>query len=75
MNKDTDNKTTAIAPGKPVKVEAVTREEAKAKVEEIREQAEKGGLVLVSRGMIVRDMDKELNPYVVTLTFDEPKNI
>lgn len=73
MSKE-DNKTISIAPGKPVKVEAATRADAKAKVREIREQAEKNGLVLASRGIIVRDMDKEDNPFVVTLTFDEPKN-
>ena len=52
MSKDTDNKTTAIAPGKPVKVEASSRKEAGEKIAEIRKEAAKQGLTEQEGGFI-----------------------
>jgi hypothetical protein len=52
MNKDTDNMTTDITPGKPVKVEASSRKEAGEKIAEIRKEAAKQGLSEKEGGFI-----------------------
>ena len=52
MSKDTDNMATAIATGKPVKVEASSRKEAGEKIAEIRKEAAKQGLTEQEGGFI-----------------------
>ena len=52
MSKDTDNKTTAITPGKPVKVEASTRKEAGEAIAAIRKEAAEQGLTEKEGGFI-----------------------
>ena len=57
MSKDTDNKATAITPGKPVKVEASSRKEAGEKIAEIRKEAAKQGLTEKEGGFIFATED------------------
>jgi hypothetical protein len=68
------NTTPAIEPGKPILVEAATREEANAKVKELREQANAQGLVQASCGFVGFDPEKtDGQPFSTTLIFNEQK--
>ena len=60
MSKE-EEKTTAqaIIPGKPIKVEASTRDEANKKVKELRKQAEAEGLTETSSGFVFFNPEKE----------------
>lgn len=52
MSKEDNNNTTAIKPGKPVKVEASSRKEAGEKIAEIRKEAAKQRLTEQEGGFI-----------------------
>lgn len=68
MSKDTDNMTTAITPGKPVKVEASSRKEAGEKIAEIRKEAAKQGLTEQAGGFIFATEDGK---FIAELNFNK----